>query len=94
MMSNYIYDYQETVRVDGIDGLYIVSSRKTKSLPSGVVTRYYSLVGAVTGKPLINTGGIWWPEKTLKKHYSESYMTFHELMDVLKNDVIQQDDFE
>ena len=47
-MSNYIYDYQETVRVDGIDGLYIVSSRKTKSLPSGVVTRYYSLVGAVT----------------------------------------------
>ena len=57
-MSNYIYDYQETVRVDGIDGLYIVSSRKTKYLPSGVVTRYYSLVGAVTGKPLINTGGI------------------------------------
>ena len=93
-MSNYIYDYHESVRVDGIDGLYIVSSRKTKSLPSGVVTRYYSLVGAVTGKPLINTGGIWWPEKTLKKHYSESYMTFHELMDVLKNDVIQQDDFE
>lgn len=50
-MSNYIYDYQETVRVDGIDGLYVVSSRKTKSLPSGVVTRYYSLIGAVTGKP-------------------------------------------
>jgi hypothetical protein len=93
-MSNYIYDYQETVRVDGIDGLYIVSSRKTKSLPSGVVTRYYSLVGAVTGKPLINTGGTWWPSSSLKKNYSESYMTFHELMDVLKNDVIQQDDFE
>ena len=93
-MSNYIYNYQETVRVDGIDGLYIVSSSKTKSLPCGVVTRYYSLVGAVTGKPLINTGGIWWPEKTLKKNYTESYMTFRELMDVLKNDVIQQDDFE
>lgn len=93
-MSNYIYDYQETVRVDGIDGLYIVSSRKTKSLPSGVVTRYYSLVGAVTGKPLINAGGVWWPSSSLKKNYSESYMTFHELMDVLKNDVIQQDDFE
>ena len=72
-MSNYIYDYQETVRVDGIDGLYIVSSRKTKSLPSGVVTRYYSLFGAVTGKPLINTGGIWWPSSSLKKNYSESY---------------------
>lgn len=93
-MNNYIYDYQEIVRVDGIDGLYIVSSRKTKSLPSGVVTRYYSLVGAVTGKPLTNTGGIWWPEKTLKKNYSESYMTFHELMDTLKNGVIQPDDFE
>lgn len=93
-MSNYIYDYQETVRVDGIDGLYIVSSRKTKSLPSGVVTRYYSLVGVVTGKPLINAGGIWWHEKALKKHYSESYMTFHELMGVLKSDIIQPDDFE
>jgi len=93
-MDHFFYELDECVRLDNIDGLYVITARKGRT-EHNKKQKYYQIEGAVTGKRLLTQDmSCWWEEKRLRKHLSESFMTFHELMDVLKNDVIQQDDFE
>jgi len=93
-MDHFFYELDECVRLDNIDGLYVITARKGRT-EHNKKEKYYQIKGTATGKRLLTQGmSCWWKEDKLKKSYSESYMTFHELMDVLKNDVIQQDDFE
>lgn len=92
MNTEFYYKRGETVRLGTTEGLYIVKATKSRA-DGNSFGHYYQLIGAVTSNPVITSeGNLWHPEKNLRKQYSESYMTFPELMDVLKNDWINEED--
>lgn len=92
-MINFYYELDECVRVSINSGLYVVTARKSRT-ENGQTKKYYQLQGAVTGARLATLGLSYWHEEgSLKKSMSESYFTFPQLMESLKNDTIQRDDF-
>lgn len=91
MNTEFWYKRGETVRLGATEGLYTIT--KTMSRADGkAFSHYYQLIGAVTSKPILTAeGNVWHLEKSLRKHHSESYMSFSELMESLKNIVDEQD---
>lgn len=93
-MSTEMFYYQrnEVVRLGNVEGLFRVQA--TMGRASGnTYLKYYKLLGAVTGtQVLASDGSVWHKESTLKKAHAESFMTFPELMDVIKNDWINEED--
>ena len=93
-MNEAYFSYKELVHLAGSPEIFIVVCTKFLSLPNGSSGYLYQLQSE-TGELLRDEkGNTWYSQNQLKKLHQPGTMDFKTLMDHLKNDILQEDDFE
>lgn len=93
-MNESYFKYSELCNLVGSPELYIVVCTKFLSLPNGTGSYLYQ-VQTESGELLRDEkGNAWWSQSQLKKLHQPGEMDFKTLMDHLKNDIIQPEDFQ
>lgn len=91
-MSEHYFSYNEIALLS--DSPVKIIRSKTSSFPSGAVVKSYQVSSLTENKIISHNGEFWIKESDLKKIHTSSDVSFKDLMNILKNDVIQKEDFE